>query len=209
MLTVMTRSRERERERGRVLIVHAEEEEEEDLEKLEVPAILSLKIACEFKLQLPWLRLSYTCICDQWPTLDPKLFTTVHDSTPLDLVSIICTWPRALTVYRSRDEQRKFVPNWSGCFRNSTVLCAERCPAKARQSCERRGGACAICISSDGVTSRLKSYCTLLSWQRPRLEIALPQRPIPTFAVSYFRMIIASTTLVMTSSLDILKEAWL
>ncbi len=61
MLTVMTRSRERERER--VLIVHAEEEE--DLEKLEVPAILSLKIACEFKLQLPWLRLSYTCICDQ------------------------------------------------------------------------------------------------------------------------------------------------
>jgi hypothetical protein len=65
MLTVMTRSRERERERGRVLIVHAEEEEEEDLEKLEVPAILSLKIACEFKLQLPWLRLSYTCICDQ------------------------------------------------------------------------------------------------------------------------------------------------
>jgi hypothetical protein len=95
-LTVMTRSRERERERERVLIVHAEEEEE-DLEKLELPAILSLKIACEFKLQLPWLRLSYTCIRDQGPTLDPKLFTTVHDSTPLDLVSIICTWPRALT----------------------------------------------------------------------------------------------------------------
>ncbi len=63
MLTVMTRSR-RERERERVLIVHAEEEEE-DLEKLEVPAILSLKIACEFEFQLPWLRLSYTCICDQ------------------------------------------------------------------------------------------------------------------------------------------------
>jgi len=40
------------------------------------------------------------------------------------------------------------------------------------------------------------------------LQIALPERPIPTFAVSYFRMIIASTTLViMARSLDILKEA--